>query len=50
MLDFNGKKANIAVVDTGNGSAPTSSDGLVNGKGGFWLDTTNHQMYVMLNG
>ena len=35
MLDFNGKKVNIAVVDTGNGSAPTS-DGLVNGKG-FWL-------------
>lgn len=50
MLDFDGKKANIAVVDTGSGGAPTSSDSLVNGKGGFWLDTTNHQMYVMLNG
>ena len=50
MMDYDGKKANLAVVDVGSGGAPSSSDSLVNGKGGFWLDTTNHQMYVMLNG
>ena len=46
MLDLT-VTANIVVVDTGNGSAPTSSDGLVNGKGGFWLDTTNHQCVML---
>lgn len=49
QLDWNSNKAFISVVNQSS-SAPSSSDGSVQGKGAFWLDTTNHQMYVMLDG
>ena len=49
MMDYNGSKGNLAIVRE-ESSAPSSSDGMVNGKGGFWLDTANTQMYVMLAG
>jgi len=49
QLDYNTNKAFISVVNQSS-SAPTGNDGSVQGKGAFWLDTTNHQMYVMLDG
>ena len=49
MLDYNALKANIATV-TVDTATPGSSTSSVNGKGGFWLDTTNTALYVMLDG
>lgn len=49
QLDYNSQKAKIVVCNESTAS-PQSSDGSVQGKGMFWLDTTNNQMYVMLDG
>ena len=49
MLDYASKKANITVT-VNNSSAPGNNDTTVAGKGNFWLDTSNNQMYVMLAG
>jgi len=49
QLDYNSQKAKIVVCNESTAS-PQSSDGSVQGTGMFWLDTTNNQMYVMLDG